>query len=100
MHFLSPHVKYIMKITQETLSVLDEDKMSTVAMINNDNNGQTTKHIAIRFNLIREQVQSLVIQLKHLRTKEKTSDILTNSLVKNILTRLRAKLLATLGLKV
>ena len=35
-------------------TVLGEDNMSTIAMINNDCNGQKTTHIEIRFNLIRE----------------------------------------------
>ena len=35
-------------------TVLGEDNMSTIAMITNDCNGQKPKHIAIRFNLIRE----------------------------------------------
>ena len=35
-------------------TILDEDNMSTIAMINSNSN--KTKHIEIRFNLIREQV--------------------------------------------
>ena len=38
-------------------TVLGEDNMSTIAMIKNDCNGQKTKHISIRFNLIREFVR-------------------------------------------
>ena len=37
-------------------TILGEDNMSTMAMINNDSNSNKTKHIEIRFNLIREQV--------------------------------------------
>ena len=36
-------------------TVLGEDNMSTIAMINNDCNGQKTKHIEIRFNTIRSR---------------------------------------------
>ena len=65
-----------MGYSQVDPTVLGEDNMSTIAMINSDCNGQKTKHIAIRFNLIREQVQNLVIQLEHLPTAEMTSEIL------------------------
>ena len=50
--------------SQDTPIVRGEDDMSTLAMINNDCDGQNTK--AIRFILIRKQVQSLDIQLEHL----------------------------------
>ena len=70
--------------------------MSTITMINNDCNGQKTKHIAIRLNLIREQVQNLIIQLEHLPTTEMTSDILTKALDPKPFAHLRAKLLGML----
>ena len=69
-----------MGYSQEHPTVLGEDNISTIAMIPNDCNGQKTKHIAIQFNLIREQVQNLEIQLQHLSTTEMTSDILTKAL--------------------
>ena len=37
-------------------TTLGEDNVSTFAMINNDCNGQKTKHIEIRFNLIRRTI--------------------------------------------
>ena len=49
-------------------------------MIKNNSNGQKTKYIAIRLNLIREQVQNLVIQLQHLPKEEMTDDLLTKAL--------------------
>ena len=85
---------------QDQPTVLGEDNMSTIAMINNDSNGQKTKHIAIRFNLIREQVRSLAIQLQHLPTKEMTSDILTKALDPKPFAHLRRKLLGMMGLKI
>ena len=77
-------------------TVLGEDNMSTIAMINNDSNSNKTKHIEIRFNLIREQVLKLIIQLEHLATKELTSDILTKALDPKPFTYLRTKLLGML----
>ena len=85
---------------QDQPTVLGEDNMSTIAMINNDSNGQKTKHIAIRFNLIREQVRGLAIQLQHLPTKEMTSDILTKALDPKPFAHLRRKLLGMVGLKI
>ena len=61
-------------------TVLGEDNMSTIVMINNDCNGQKTKHTAIRFNLIREIVQQLEIAMQHLPTKDMTADTLTKPL--------------------
>jgi len=54
--------------------------MSTIAMINNDSNSQETKQVAIKYNLIREQVQLNNIKLNHLCTKDMISDILTKPL--------------------
>ena len=88
-----------MGYTQDTPTVLGEDNMSTIAMINNDSNGQKTNHIAVRFNLIREQVQNLVIQLTYLPTKVMNSDILTKVLDPKPFAHLRAKLLGMLGIK-
>ena len=67
--------------------------MSTIAMIQNDCNGQKTKHIAIRFNMIRELVQQLEIVVQHLPTAEMTSDILTKPLDPKPFLHLRKKLL-------
>ena len=89
-----------MGFAQDTPTVLGEDNMSTIHMINNDCNGQKTKHIAIRFNLIREQVKSLAIQLEHLPTKEMTSDILTKALDPKPFAHLRKKLLGMVGITV
>ena len=74
-------------------TVLGEDNMSAIAMINNDCNGQKTKHIKIRFNLIREQVKLLKIALQYLPTQDMISDILTKSLDPKPFLHLRAKLL-------
>ena len=49
-------------------------------MIKNKSNGKKTKHIAVRYNLIRGQVDKNIIAIKWLETKNMTSDILTKSL--------------------
>ena len=80
-------------------TVLGEDNMSTIAMIQNDCNGQKTKHIAIRFNMIRELVQQLEIAMEHLPTADMTSDILTKPLDPKPFLHLRRKLLGMMVLQ-
>ena len=74
-------------------TILYEDNMSTIHMINNDCNSQKTKHIDIRYNLVREQVQKRHLTMLHLSTKEMTSDILTKALGPTPFMHLRTKLL-------
>ena len=79
-------------------TTLGEDNMSTIAIINKDCNGQKTKHIEIRFNLIREQVKKLVIELQHLKTQGMTSGILTKPSDSKPFLHLRCKLLSMMVL--
>jgi len=65
---------------QEEPTILYEDNMSTIAMIKNKCNGKRTKHIEVRYNLIREQVEKLAIKMQHLITTNMTSDMLTKAL--------------------
>ena len=55
---------------QTSPTVIGEDNMSTNVMIQNDCNGQKTKHVAIIFNMFRELVQQLVIAMEHLSTAD------------------------------
>ena len=71
--------------------------MSTITIINNDCNAQNTKHIAIWFNLIREQVQNSQNQLQHLSTTEMTSHILTKALDSKPYEYLRTKQLGMMA---
>ena len=82
--------------TQVMPTIFGEDNMSTIAMINNDSNSSKTKHIEIRFNLIREKVLKMIIELQHLATKEMTSDILTKALDPKPFTHVCTKLLGML----
>ena len=74
-------------------TILYEDNMSTIAMINNECNSQKTKHIDIRYNVVREQVQNHQIAMVHLGTKDMTSDILTKAVGPTTFIHLRRKLL-------
>ena len=66
---------------------------STIHIINNDCNTQKTKHIDIRYNLVREQVQKNNLAMIHLSTKDMTSDLLTKALSPTPFLYLRRKLL-------
>ena len=72
---------------------IQEDDMSSIHIINNDCNTQKTKHIDIRYNLVREQVQKNNLSMVHLSTKDMTSDILTKALAPSPFLHLRRKLL-------
>jgi hypothetical protein len=74
-------------------TILQEDNKSTIYIINNDCNSQKTKHVDIRYNLVREQVQNKQIIMEYLPTKEMTSDILTKALAPTPFLYLRKKLL-------
>jgi hypothetical protein len=78
---------------QEGPTTLYEDNKSTIHMIYNDCNSQKTKHIDIRFNLIREQVKKMVLAVEHLPTKEMISDMLTKALPPTPYLHLRPQLL-------
>ena len=81
-------------------TILYEDNMSTISMIHNHTNGNRTKHIEVRYNLIREQVSNRVIAVHHLSTADMTSDILTKSLSPTPFQHLRSLILGMLLLRV
>eukprot|EP00607_Mallomonas_marina_P006403 CAMPEP_0182425052 /NCGR_PEP_ID=MMETSP1167-20130531/11387_1 /TAXON_ID=2988 /ORGANISM="Mallomonas Sp, Strain CCMP3275" /LENGTH=203 /DNA_ID=CAMNT_0024605379 /DNA_START=113 /DNA_END=724 /DNA_ORIENTATION=+ len=74
-------------------TVLREDNKSTITMIDNECHGPKTKHIDIRYNLIREQVKDGVILLRYTSTIDMTSDILTKNLGPKQFLHLRPRLL-------
>jgi len=74
-------------------TTLFEDNMSTIAMIKNKCNGKRTKHIEVWYNLIREQVEKLIIKMCHMPTKDMTSDMLSKPLAPGPFTHLRKNIL-------
>ena len=74
-------------------TVLYEDNLSTISMIKNKSNGKKTKHVEVRYNLVREQVEKNIIAVKWLKTKDMTSDIMTKSLSPAPFSHLRKSLL-------
>jgi len=81
---------------QRTPTILFEDNKSTIAMIESQSNTQRTKHIDIRYNMIREQVLQQVIRMEHLATSDMTSDALTKGLAPHPFLHLRPRLLGML----
>jgi hypothetical protein len=79
--------------TQESATILYEDNMSTIAIINNDCNTQKTKHLDIRYNCLREKVANKELEMKHRPTLDMTSDMLTKALGPKLFLHLRPKLL-------
>ena len=78
---------------QRAPTILYEDNMSTISMIKNKSNGKKTKHIEVRYNLIREQVDKKIIAIKWIETNNMTSDILTKPLPPAAFTHNRPSLL-------
>jgi hypothetical protein len=77
-------------------TVMYEDNKSTIHMLHNDSHTAKTKHIDIRYNLIREQVRNGEINPVHCPTESMTADILTKALVPTPYVRLRDQLLGEL----
>ena len=72
------------------------DNQSAIALAKNDTFHQRTKHIDIRYHMIREHVASGAIQLKFVPTDEQEADILTKRLDSGIVfARQRSRLMTT-----
>ena len=72
-----------------TGTVIFEDNRSAICMAQNPQFHGRTKHIAIKFHFIREQVKNGNIELKHCETKEMVADMLTKGLYRDQFTKLR-----------
>ena len=62
-------------------------------MIKNKTNGKRTKHVEVRYNLVRDQVSKKVIAVEWLNTEDMTSDMLTKALAPSPFLHLRPNLL-------
>ena len=79
--------------SQSLPTVVYEDNKSTIHLFNRQSNAHKTKHIALRYNFIREQINDGHIHIEYLPTEDMTSDILTKALGPNLFLHLRPKLL-------
>ena len=80
-------------------TILFEDNKSTISMIKNKCNGKRTKHIDVRYNLIRELCEQMVIAMTYLASGDMTSDTLTKSLSPAPFIHLRKKIMGKLALR-
>ena len=69
-----------MKVTLKQPATLYQDNMSTIKILHHKGNEARTKHIDLRFNIIREFIQQGRIVVKHLQTDYMTADTLTKPL--------------------
>jgi len=84
------------KYPQSDPTVLFEDNMSTISMIKNKSNGNRTKHIEVRYNLVREQQSIGTLRMVHLSTEKMTSDMLSKPLSPSPFISLRRNILGML----
>jgi len=80
-------------------TVLFEDNQSTISMIKNKCNGKRTKHIDVRYNMIRELCAKMIIIMTYLASKEMTSDTLTKALAPAPFIHLRKKIMGNCAIK-
>ena len=78
---------------QKQPTVLYEDNMSTISMIKNKSNGKRTKHVELRYTIIRDHITNKLIAVEWMPTADMTADILTKSLAPAPFVHLRGKLL-------
>jgi hypothetical protein len=76
-------------------TMIYEDNLSTIHMVQNGNDKGRTKHMDVRYHFIRTLLLSKKVQLSHLPTHEMTADILTKPLDSTAFIKLRSKLLGT-----
>ena len=61
-------------------TTLYQDNKSTIRLISHKGNSGRTKHIALRFNMIREAVKHNQITIEYLPSEQMTADTLTKPL--------------------
>ena len=80
-----------MKIEIKDLVVIYYDNTSAINISKNLVMHSKTKHIAIKYNFLRELVQDKEVRLKYVNTKEQIVDIFTKPLSKDAILYLRSK---------
>ena len=70
-----------------------QDNEATIRILHHKSNLARTKHIALRYNMIREFIQKGLIVVKHLSTDLMTTDTLTKALSEPAFTRHQIHLL-------
>ncbi len=78
---------------QQQPTILYQDNLSTIAMINNPAHSKRTRHLKIRFNIIREHISNGNITMQYLATENMILDILTKALAKKPFENIRPLIL-------
>jgi hypothetical protein len=69
-------------LTQEEPTTIWEDNNSCIAMANNPDLQDRSKHVDVKYHYVREQVEKNVIKFERVNTKEQVADTLTKALEK------------------
>jgi hypothetical protein len=80
---------------QEGATCMYQDNMSTIRLIGHKGNTGRMKHIALRYDFVREQVRLGTIRIEHLHTTKMTADTLTKPLGMSLFAQHALRLLNT-----
>ena len=80
------------EITFKEPIIINCDNTSTISMFKNHVLHSKTKHIAIKYHVLREKVAEKEIKLEYINTKEQSADIFTKALSKDTFEYLRGML--------
>ena len=81
-----------MLATSKETVVINVDNQAAIKMAKNDASGNRTKHIDIKYHIVRDLVADQSISLRYCPTEEMTADILTKPLGRVAFSRLCDKL--------
>ena len=81
-----------LKDSEVQVPVLRVDNKSTISLINNPVHHDRSKHIEMRYHLIREYANTGQLEVEFIRTEEQLGDILTKPLSKNKFRELSVKI--------
>ena len=83
-----------MHIDVETPMMIWEDNRATINLATDASAAKRTKYIDVKHHFIREFYDEGLIDIKHIPTKSQTSDMLTKSLGRQLLTLFREKIVS------
>ena len=98
-HSVTKELQWCMNMLTElgfTLSstpLLLQDNMSTIKIFNQQGNKGKTKHISLRYNIVRELCSNGTIDIQYCPTEDMIADILTKALGPSAFLRLRPLLM-------
>jgi hypothetical protein len=81
--------RFLEELGYDIKPILKIDNLSTIALIRNSQFHKRTKHISVKFQFTKENVEEGNLDIEYVPTQENEADILTKSLNKVIFQRLR-----------